>query len=154
TSFQPQDVEDVVHDSASRIPDGFAVEDHIADGQLGDRLGNGWVVLEQPVARIKFHLRAIFECEYSDSIELSLEDPLGSGEAFLCERRRHRHNPFGEGRRFLIWHTSPRMNSNGNIMRAVKPFPVKVSWVVRVATLRTLLMFSNPLSRTPYFFFF
>jgi len=38
----------------------------------------------------------ILEGEQSDPIKLPLEDPVGAGEAFLCQRRRHRHKPFGK----------------------------------------------------------
>src|SRR5262245_37288993 len=48
--FQPQDIEYVVRDTACNVPCGFTVEDYIANGQFSYRLGNGRVVLEQPVA--------------------------------------------------------------------------------------------------------
>ena len=86
----------MVSDPAGRIPRGLAVENHIVNRQFGDRLGNCRVVLQQPVARIEFHVVAVLEREHSDSIELPLEDPLWPGVSLLCERRRHRHNPFGE----------------------------------------------------------
>ena len=94
----------MIGDPAGRIPRGLAVEDYIADWQVGDSLGNGRVVLEQPVARIKLHVGAVFEREHPDSIELPLEDPLGAREPLLRKGRRHWHNPFGEGCCFLVYH--------------------------------------------------
>src|SRR2546428_9555293 len=103
----------MVRDTAGRMPRGLAVEDHIADRQVGYRFGDRRVMLEQPVARIQLHVGAVLEREHPDSIELPLEDPLSPGKPLLRERRRHRHNPCWERCCFLIQHAirEPRLKS-------------------------------------------
>ena len=44
----------------------------------------------------KPNVGAVLEREQPDAVELALEDPLGPGEPVLCERRRHRLEPFGK----------------------------------------------------------
>src|SRR5262249_14438350 len=102
TAVEPEDVEYVISDSASRIPRGLAVKDYVTYRKLGDCLGDGRVVLRQPVTRIKLHIAAILERKHADSIQLTLEDPLGPGETFLGQRCCHWHNPFWERCWFLV----------------------------------------------------
>jgi len=94
---QAHDVEHVIADR-SRTPRHLAVEDHVADGELRNRVTDRGEVLGQPVAREQADVAAVLECEETNAIELALEDPLGIGEALLRERRGHRFDPVGKGR--------------------------------------------------------
>jgi hypothetical protein len=93
-SVEPEDVEDVVR--AGPVPGDFAVEDDILYREVGDRLGQRWDVLRQPVAREEADVRPLLERNQADAVELTLEDPVRAGEAVLCERRRHRLQPIGK----------------------------------------------------------
>jgi hypothetical protein len=98
-AVEPEDVEHVVRDLV--FPRDFAVDDHIAHRQHRQRAGNRRDVLRQPVARQQADLRPLFEREQADAVEFSFEDPVRPGEPLLRQRCRHRHEPFGKGRRHL-----------------------------------------------------
>src|SRR5262245_6078295 len=111
-AFKPEDVEDVVPNSAGGIPCGLAVENYIPDRQSTNRLGDGGIVLKQSVAGIQLDVAPVVECKHPYPIELSLENPLRPGEPLLRQGRRHRRHPLGEGRVFLDWHGSNSCMSN------------------------------------------
>jgi hypothetical protein len=126
-SVEPQDVEHVVIGFAERFPapGGFAVEDHVVDRQVRDRLYHCGVriVQRQPVAREQPDIGAILERDHADPVELPLEDPLRPGEAVLGQRRRHRLEPFGKGSRHVCSQVRPN-TWHGRAREIPPPLPV------------------------------
>jgi hypothetical protein len=82
--------------SSSAVPHHLAVENELARRQIADGIGDVGKGLRQLVARQQADLAAVFEREQPDPIELALENPLGSAESLLSQRRRHRLDPLRE----------------------------------------------------------
>jgi hypothetical protein len=87
----------VVAEGVARVPDArrFAVEDEVSRRKLGNRgherrIG---IVLRQAVSRKQPHVRALFEREQPDTVQLALEHPLGAREPLASQRGRHRLEP-------------------------------------------------------------
>ena len=92
--IEPEDVEHVV--GSLPVPGDLTIENGVIDRELCDSFREPGNVLGQAVAREETHVVALFEGEQPDAVELPLEDPVGSGEALLGERRRHRFQPVGK----------------------------------------------------------
>src|SRR5690606_9091505 len=92
---KPADIEGRV--AGGPIPDELAVEDDLERGQTAHRVFNGGHLLTQAIAAVESDVSAIPERQEADAIQLALEDPVGSGEPLLRERRGHGHEPVWEG---------------------------------------------------------
>src|SRR5688572_26563433 len=93
-TVDPENIENVIGNAALAFSRRLAVEDQVANGQLTDGVGYGGIVLQQSVARIQLDVGSPLEREHTYPVQHTFEKPFRPGESLLCQRRRHRHDPF------------------------------------------------------------
>jgi hypothetical protein len=100
TAVDPQDVEDVIVRVALPSPGAgrLAVEHGIAHGKPRDGIDDRGIgpIQRQLVPRQQLHVGAVLERQDPDAVELPLENPFGSREALLRQRRGHGDEPGGK----------------------------------------------------------
>src|SRR5262245_19039505 len=80
---EPGNVEDVIR--ARSIPGDLSVEDQVFRGQPANGLSHRWNILRQAISRVETNVRALFECNQSNTVELALKNPFRTGEPLLRE---------------------------------------------------------------------